>query len=106
MELEPVWQFFIDRLLQCDFIDNAYWKKVTGIPFLYIISPICISQCEIDKEIIKCSAFVMKGIRLHSDTIFVRKEAGLYVYRHRFYVPQEKMFCCGNLCEDCTRLKN
>lgn len=105
MDLEPVWQVFINQLLLCDFISYAYWKKVTGIPFLYINSLDGTSHCEIDKEIIKCSALVSKGKRLYSETIFVRKEAGLYVYRHRFYVPQEKMFCCGNLCADCMRLK-
>lgn len=105
MDLEPVWQFFIDQLSSCEFINHAYWKKVAGIPFLYINSIVGKSQCEIGKEIIKCSSMVMKGNRLHCDTIFVRKEKDLFVYRHRFYVPQEKMFCCGNLCTDCTRLQ-
>jgi hypothetical protein len=43
----------------------------------------------------------MRGKQLHCETIFVRQEEHLYVFRHRFYVPQQKMFCCGNLCPDC-----
>jgi hypothetical protein len=105
MDLTPVWQFFINQIIMVEFIENVYWKKITGIPFLYISVNQEISQRMIEKEIIKCSALAMKGKRLYSETTFVRKETSLYVYRHRFHVPQEKMFCCGNLCSDCTRLK-
>jgi hypothetical protein len=105
MDLNPVWQFFLHQLTLNDFIEKAYWKKITGIPFLYIKAPKNTSQQTLEETIIKCSTFVMKGKPLHSETIFVRQDEMLFVYRHRFFVPQEKMFCCGNLCLDCTRLK-
>jgi hypothetical protein len=105
MDLEPIWQQFIKKLTLNKDITSAYWRKIAGIPFLYIsISPE-LTQLTLEAIIKKYSAATIKGNRLHSETIFVRQDGVLFVYRHRFYVPQEKMFCCGNLCSDCTRLK-
>jgi hypothetical protein len=104
MDLEPIWQQFIKELTLNKDIESAYWRKIAGIPFLYISSPE-LSQLTLEAIIKKCSVTTIKGNRLHSETIFVRQDGVLFVYRHRFYVPQEKMFCCGNLCVDCTRLK-
>lgn len=105
MDLEPIWQQFIKKLNVNKGITSAYWRKIAGIPFLYISTAPELSQLTLEAIIKKCSVAAIKGSRLHSETIFVRQEDLLYVYRHRFYVPQEKMFCCGNLCVDCTRLK-
>jgi hypothetical protein len=105
MDLDKVWLIFLDQLMLSKNIETAYWKKVAGIPFLYIKVSENVLQSKIDNEIIQCSANAMKGKRLHCQTIFVRREATLFVYRHRFLVPQEKMFCCGNLCTDCIRFK-
>jgi hypothetical protein len=105
MDLEPVWQLFMKQLTKNMCIHKAHWKKITGIPFLYIQIVPHTSQSSLESLINKCSAIAIKGKRLHSETVFVRQDEMLYVYRHRFYVPQEKMFCCGNLCVDCTRLK-
>jgi hypothetical protein len=106
MDLDCIWIKFINQLTVNPFIENAHWTKVTGIPFLYIKTTGTITQLKLEKEIRKCSAIAMKGHRLHCETVFVRNEHELYVYRHRFLVPQEKMFCCGNLCADCIRLKS
>lgn len=103
MDLEPIWQVFIKQLTLHPSIADAHWKKIAGIPFLYITIKKNLTQLELEKEISKCSAISIKGKRLHSETVFVRIDGMLYVYRHRFHVPQEKMFCCGNLCTDCTR---
>jgi hypothetical protein len=105
MDLEPIWQLFMKQLTLNECIYKAYWKKITGIPFLYIQITPNTSHSSLESLIKKCSAIAVNGKRLHSETIFVRQDDMLYVYRHRFYVPQEKMFCCGNLCVDCTRLK-
>jgi hypothetical protein len=105
MNLEKVWVIFIKELMSSNIIEAAYWKKVTGIPFLYIKVLEGFLQSELENEILHYSTKVMKGKRLHSQTVFVRREGSLYVYRHRFLVPQEKMFCCGNLCADCIRFK-
>jgi hypothetical protein len=105
MDLELIWQLFMKQLTLNECIYKAYWKKITGIPFLYIQITPNTSHSSLESLIKKCSAIAVNGKRLHSETIFVRQDDMLYVYRHRFYVPQEKMFCCGNLCVDCTRLK-
>jgi hypothetical protein len=105
MDLEPIWQQFIKKLILSKGITSAYWRKIAGIPFLYITTAPELSQLALEAIIKKCSAATIKRDRLHSETIFVRQDNLHYVYRHRFYVPQEKMFCCGNLCVDCTRLK-
>ncbi|KGM45835.1 hypothetical protein P9D43_02855 [Neobacillus niacini] len=105
MDLEPIWQQFINKLTLNKGITSAHWIKVAGIPFLYVTLAPELSQQALEAIIKKCSIAVILGNRLHSETIFVRQEGLLLVYRHRFYVPQEKMFCCGNLCVDCTRLK-
>jgi hypothetical protein len=103
MDLTYIWDDFIDSLRDEPGITSCFAKKIAGIPFLYV-------ETELDREdveylIRKRSARAMRGKRLHSHTIFFRSQSSLYVYRHRFYVPQEKMFCCGNLCVDCVRLK-
>ncbi|WHY02267.1 hypothetical protein [Neobacillus sp. DY30] len=105
MDLEPVWEQFMKKLTLNKGVTSVYWRKVAGIPFLYINITPELSQHTLEAIIKKCSASAMKGYRLHSETIFVRQDDVLLVYRHRFYVPQEKMFCCGNLCVDCTRLR-
>ncbi|WP_226674352.1 hypothetical protein [Rossellomorea aquimaris] len=103
MDLNVIWDFFIEHLNAEDGIDGAYVKRSAGIPFIYVHSKK--GKSDIEYSIKKWSAKAMRGKRLHSDTIFFREKESLYVYRHRFYVPQEKMFCCGNLCVDCVRLK-
>ena len=105
MDLENVWMVFMEKLEECGEYKHAEHKKYAGIPFLRVT---CI-DAEIPPESViqtikHASAFAMKGKRLHSETVFVRKDQATFVFRHRFYVPQEKMFCCGNLCDDCTRL--
>lgn len=107
MDIEVIWTQFLKLLSDYDSIDQASYKKSAGIPFLYIQtkSHLSYSQNELEKAIRQSAAGAMKGKQLHSETEFVRKEGNLFVFRHRFYVPQRKMFCCGNLCPDCIRLK-
>jgi hypothetical protein len=107
MNLEDIWTVFLHQLtLHTNYISIK--KHVySGLPFIYIETiDDQVEQQTIEESIQKSSALSMKGKRLHSETIFVRKDSNTYVYRHRFYVPQEKMFCCGNLCSDCIRLRN
>ncbi|MCA1053393.1 hypothetical protein LCM10_00240 [Rossellomorea aquimaris] len=103
MDLKVIWDEFIDYLNGDLAIEEANVKWIAGIPFLYIRSEL--DKREVEHAIKKWSARSMRGKRLHSETIFFREDSSQYVYRHRFYVPQEKMFCCGNLCVDCVRLK-
>ncbi|KZE49703.1 hypothetical protein [Rossellomorea marisflavi] len=103
MDLETIWQLFLSHLQAEEQILNARVQKRAGIPFLYVESEL--GREELEYSIRKWSARAMRGKRLHSETIFFRAAGDLSVYRHRFYVPQEKMFCCGNLCPDCVRFK-
>ncbi|MFD1735694.1 hypothetical protein ACFSCX_03865 [Bacillus salitolerans] len=106
MNLNSIWSSFLLELEQHIDIEKAEMRKFSGLPFLFIETRNDAIDIElIEQHIRLASAHAMKGKRLHSETVFVRKEAKQFVYRHRFFVPQEKMFCCGNLCEDCIRLK-
>ncbi|MGW6301394.1 hypothetical protein, partial [Peribacillus butanolivorans] len=109
MDLDQIWNQFIGHLLDNEEISQASLKKITGIPFIYI------HYSQKDKENEKNNLFLlikkaasrsMRGKQLHCETIFVRQEIQLFVFRHRFYVPQQKMFCCGNLCPDCILFRS
>ncbi|MDR0137236.1 hypothetical protein RFW18_05710 [Metabacillus idriensis] len=104
MNLSQTVQLFLDRM-NADETLSCWIKKAAGIPFLYVQVNSAGSLAYIKLKIEKESRYAMKGKRLTFECIFVREDTKLYVFRHRFYVPQEKMFCCGNLCEDCIRLK-
>jgi hypothetical protein len=103
MDLEVIWNIFAKQLQSYEAMEDYKMKKIAGIPFIYIKSSY--PKHEMEEMIKKAAAKSMRGKRLHSETIYVRQKDRHYVYRHRFYVPQEKMFCCGNLCVDCIRLK-
>ncbi|MCA1029948.1 hypothetical protein LCL95_02735 [Bacillus timonensis] len=106
MNLATIWDVFLTVLNKNCAISQCHKKDVAGIPFLYVTSRSTEGQHEFVNHLIKlASAEAMKGKRLTSETIFVRKEHNVFVYRHRFYVPQEKMFCCGNICVDCIRFR-
>ncbi|WP_163101386.1 hypothetical protein [Peribacillus alkalitolerans] len=107
MDLDSVWEKYLKLLQRHTDIQSVHYKKVAGIPFLYIaVTNPAISMETILKHMKKCSALVMKGKQLHCETIYFRQQDLLFVFRHRFYVPQRKMFCCGNLCPDCIRFKD
>ncbi|PPA72161.1 hypothetical protein [Jeotgalibacillus proteolyticus] len=104
MDVDLIWKNFIDCLSQREGIDSAHWRKVAGIPFLYV-SVSDAAQGSLHYEIKRCAGKAMRGKRLHAETVSVRVSGNDHVFRHRFYVPQEKMFCCGNLCPDCIRFR-
>ncbi|UII57292.1 hypothetical protein LS684_07585 [Cytobacillus spongiae] len=106
MDLSTVWKLFVDGLSVEPPIKHVEYKQITGIPFLYIETNVFLRVQEVEILIRTHAAKAMKGKRLHSETILVRNKENLFVYRHRFFVPQQKMFCCGNLCLDCVRLKS
>ncbi|MGE6378255.1 hypothetical protein [Peribacillus muralis] len=107
MDLEQIWHQFINQLLSNEEINQASVKKFSGIPFIYIHY----HSLDNDEQLLffiikKAASHSMRGKQLHCETIFVRQEEHLYVFRHRFYVPQKKMFCCGNLCPDCILFRS
>ncbi|SDM62509.1 hypothetical protein SAMN04488137_1097 [Fictibacillus solisalsi] len=106
MNLDDIWFRFLTAFRQADSIVSIEKKLVAGLPFLYILTSGTISEKMIEEMIKQEAIYAMKGKRINAEMIYVRKEAFLFVYRFRFLVPQEKMFCCGNLCEDCIRYQS
>ena len=106
MDLNTVWEHFLNRMKQDPSIIHVEKKMMAGIPFIYVTVS---SQFSIDHStdsVKKHAVKAMKGKRLTLNLTFVRSEENLHVYRMRFLVPQEKMFCCGNLCFDCIRFRD
>ncbi|WP_421384425.1 hypothetical protein ACOJQI_07195 [Bacillus salacetis] len=103
MDLAVIWDKFAEHLQSFEGIEEYQMKKIAGIPFIYIKG--ILTKEDMEEFIKRAAAKSMRGKRLHSETVYVRQNDSRYVYRHRFYVPQEKMFCCGNLCVDCIRLR-
>ncbi|WP_096154754.1 MULTISPECIES: hypothetical protein [Bacillus] len=108
MALHEVWAIFLRELKHEheNSIVHCYRKDITGIPFLYVETNPNVNCMDILSIIEKCAKIAMYKKRITSRTKFVRKQDGTCVFRHRFYVPQEKMFCCGNFCEDCILKRN
>jgi hypothetical protein len=107
MNLSIIWKKYLKYLLEEDVITSVEKKDITGLPFLYlnVDDAIKLNVEELEQILSKHAMQCMKGKRLNFFLAYVRQEENIYVYRARFLVPQEKMFCCGNLCEDCIRLK-
>lgn len=106
MSLQSIWAIFLTEMNSNSTIKHCERKDITGIPFIYITAAEDLDLEVILQTIKICSKKAMYKQRVTVKTNFVRKSDLIYVFRHRFFVPQEKMFCCGNLCEDCIRLKN
>ncbi|KUP08548.1 hypothetical protein Q73_04970 [Bacillus coahuilensis m2-6] len=104
MNIQTVWSDFLSRFNQSSNALRCERKVLAGASFLYIRKYDLKPTIENDIKIHSMKS--MENYRLHSETIFVRETDIHYVFRHRFFVPQEKMFCCGNLCEDCIRFRS
>lgn len=105
MDLDDVWHVFFDELRKNPDILSCDRMIYAGIPFVYIVSTLE-KQEELKQAVGKAASCAMKGRSLTADIRFVRTDHPTNVYRIRFLVPQQKMFCCGNLCPDCIRFKN
>ncbi|RDU38459.1 hypothetical protein DRW41_02530 [Neobacillus piezotolerans] len=106
MDLDIIWDIFMVKASEIRGVANIEMRKIAGIPFLFITVDKNGTLDAIEAGIRVCSAEAMKGKRLSSETVFVRRGGNYYVFRHRFFVPQRKMFCCGNLCVDCVRFQH
>ena len=103
---ERAFQIFQKQLLESDYLKEVRFKTYAGLPFLYVQPKPACTRDVIENEIKRAAAKGMKGKSLTLTMSFVRKNQAEYVYRVRFLVPQRKMFCCGNLCDDCIRFTN
>ncbi|UOE92954.1 hypothetical protein [Alkalihalobacillus sp. LMS39] len=102
--LTQIWSFFLDELEnEHSAITSVIKKDRAQIPFVYITTKEPISLKKLNSHIKVVGTRAMKGKRMNMDLHFVRQQENLYVYRIRFLVPNEKMFCCGNGCFDCIR---
>ncbi|ERN53263.1 hypothetical protein [Alkalihalophilus marmarensis] len=104
MNLDVIWEKFMIMTSTEPAIKSISKKIFSGFPFLYIHS--YISKEDIERLLFYNAAAVMKGKRLQADIIFVREQDQTFVYRMRFYVPNEKLVCCGRGCRDCIRFRD
>ncbi|WP_181348939.1 hypothetical protein [Thalassobacillus sp. CUG 92003] len=102
-DLEQAWNIFTQMLQTSPLLDSFQIKSITGLPFVYLTTKPDVGKADVDEQLKKAAARSMRGKRLTLAMQFVRKNQTSYIYRIRFLVPQRKMFCCGNLCDDCIR---
>ncbi|KHF40804.1 hypothetical protein [Halalkalibacter okhensis] len=105
MDLDIIWISFIKNLEQETCIRSIQKKKFGGQPFVYLELTSPISKSQLENLLTQSSKKAMIGKRLTCDISFVRMQHQTFVYHIRFKVPQEKLFCCGNSCTNCIRLK-
>lgn len=103
--LEEIWNQFFNCLSNYDEIVYSN-KLICGVNFLYMRSENnFMNQESIKNLILSCSKEYTNQYHLIYRIEFVRQEEGNFIFRHRFFVPNKKMFCCGNECADCTRFR-
>jgi hypothetical protein len=105
MNLNSIWKIYIEKVESEVKIVHVEKKVIAGLPFLYLKLQEETDLEKLEHLLINHAMRCMKGKRLNFEIEFVRQENNLFVFRARFLVPQEKMFCCGNLCENCIRFK-
>lgn len=104
--LEDIWDQFFLCISTNNEVKQVSSKVICGVFFLYIqVSNPLKSEEFIKNMIISCSKQFTTQYKLIYRIEFVRCDDDVYVFRHRFFVPNKKMFCCGNECVDCTRFR-
>lgn len=81
-------------------IGRVDWREYAGQRFLYITGSLAAN--ELLAVIQQTGEHLASGTRLRVQCNHVRSDARHEVFRFRFLVPEEKMFCCGNQCTDCV----
>lgn len=104
--LEEVWEQFLNCISIKEHIKNYTSKTICGVQFIYI-EPIDEYKDEkvMKNLLIDCSKQFTSKYTITYKVDFVRFEDETFIFRHRFFVPNKKMFCCGNCCVNCTRLQ-
>jgi hypothetical protein len=103
--LEDVWEQFYICITQYDRIIYFTPKLICGVNFLYVQPKNTMNEESIKSLFITCSKQFTEKYTLIYRIEYIRTENNNFVFRHRFYVPNKKMFCCGNKCSDCTRFR-
>jgi len=105
-QLEAAWDLFLKTMQAQEAVNDCYRKFITGLPFIYVQkNHQRVSREDIEESLKVSAAKAMKGKTLTLSMYYVRESEDVFVYRIRFLVPQRKMFCCGNLCQDCIRFQ-
>jgi hypothetical protein len=101
--LDSYYERFHQSLLQADTVAETSWRIHAGHRFYYVNCPLPAHQ--VAKLLLEAGESVAAGTKLKVECIYVRSHGEEHVFRFRFLVPDEKQFCCGNLCEDCYLLR-
>ena len=101
--LPAFYQQFEETLLREGTITSCAWRTHAGRRFLYVSS--ALPARSLTARLLETGERLTVGSKLLPECIYVRSDEGQHVYRFRFLVPNEKQFCCGNLCEDCFLLR-
>lgn len=85
-------------------IVQSEWRMYAGQRFFYVNSKLPVHS--LTQLLLETGERLSIGTILKPECIYVRSSDPWHVYRFRFRVPDEKQFCCGNLCEDCFLLRS
>jgi len=104
--LDDIWEQFLLCISSNAEVKEASNKLICGVIFLYI-QPLVPQKSEafIKNIVLTCSKQYTSQYKYIYRIEFVRSEQHILIFRHRFYVPNQKMFCCGNECVNCTRFR-
>jgi hypothetical protein len=101
--LEHYYQRFEAELCMQSELSQFHWLEFAGQRFLYVNSPLPASH--LAKKLLEAGNLSTQGTKLKVECLYVRSLEHLHVFRFRLLVPNEKQFCCGNLCDDCFLLR-
>lgn len=101
--IESYYDRFLYNLQSCKWFEQGIYKEHAGQRFIYVQSPL--KPSEVTDKLLEEAHLLTHGTKLSIECVYVRSSVPLHVYRFRFLVPNEKQFCCGNLCVDCFRLR-
>ncbi|MGF9910654.1 hypothetical protein [Brevibacillus porteri] len=94
---------FEEALHREKIVTHSSWRTYAGQLFFYVSSTLPAPL--LTKQLMETGERLTTDTKLKPECIYVRSDDMQHVYRFRFRVPDEKQFCCGNLCEDCFLLR-
>jgi hypothetical protein len=86
--------------------ERLEWRQYAGMTFLYFLPAEEILRRRLEEFLNREAAKFTENTELRHEFGYVRTSRHGVVYRFRLLVPDEKSFCCGNLCPDCIRFRN
>jgi hypothetical protein len=86
--------------------DRMQVRRYAGVSFLNFLLKEGAAREDLETFIRKEAERFTENTAWSQEFVYVRTSHLGLIYRFRFRVPNEKSFCCGNLCPDCVRLNN